>query len=114
MSFITYIKKLFGFHKESRRNHFDGIIQASSFNNSLLSNNPTKLVVVGELNNPKWVQFYCPDDCKEIISVNLMSSSFPHWTMEYNPKNEVTLDPSVDVKKCKSHFWIKDNKIMWV
>lgn len=73
-----------------------------------------KIFIVGH-EKPKWAIFMCPCRCNEIIQVNLMSTHKPNWRVMVGHKG-ITLYPSVWIHafSCKSHFWLKDNKVWWV
>lgn len=74
----------------------------------------TAIYIVGS-EGPKWVVLDCPCRCGERIDVNLMRSRRPVWQLAEKHGN-VTLDPSLwlPAEKCGSHFWIRDNRIIWV
>lgn len=62
----------------------------------------------------RWVHFLCPCGCKELRSVNLMSSRSPHWMLQ-RQGDRVTLHPSVWVTEgCRAHFFVRGNEIEWV
>lgn len=64
------------------------------------------------------VKFLCPCGCGSEIDL-FEEAYFPrkgkNWTITVND-NKVTLHPSVNMvnHKCKSHFWIVKNKVVWV
>lgn len=63
----------------------------------------------------KWLHFLCPCGCGETIDVNLMKSHKPYWTIKKSMLGELTLFPSVNkINGCKSHFFVKKSKIIWV
>lgn len=65
-------------------------------------------------NRPKWVLFFCPCGCKNIITLSLQTNHRPHWRLKQNFDCRTTLFPSVwrDVG-CMSHFWIADGRVYW-
>lgn len=71
-------------------------------------------IVVNE-GHLKWLVFSCPCGCGDKIEVNLMKSIYPVWRLTRSNKG-VTLMPSLwrGYGTCGSHFWIRDNKIVWV
>jgi hypothetical protein len=73
-----------------------------------------KIYVVGS-EKPKWVVLECPCGCGERIDVNLMAARLPAWKLS-SKDGMVTLWPSLWMprEKCGSHFWIKNNRIIWV
>ncbi len=88
-----------------------------------VSENPNKkvpyntLVIVMGNETPKWIKFRCPCGCGSELSIPLMLSYNPHWEIT-NKDNKITLYPSVNVNRkksdCGSHFWIKENEVLWV
>ncbi len=62
----------------------------------------------------KWIiVFLCPCGCKNVIYLNLLKEEAPNWNYTFN-KNKLTISPSIRrTKGCKSHFWIKNGKIVW-
>lgn len=55
----------------------------------------------------------CPCGCKSLLYMNLMQDMNPYWTFKID-KNKISLSPSVDrFVGCKSHFFLKDGKIIW-
>lgn len=97
-----------------RFSQFKGIKNVDSHQN--LSNylRERKLVLIGSRNAPKWLEFVCPSGCGEIVSLNLMRSYRPSWSIKLNKDNTVTVFPSIVTTSCKSHFWIRHNNIEWV
>jgi len=71
------------------------------------------LVERGE--RPRWIVIDCPCRCGERIEVNLMHSRRPVWEVSRRD-DTVSLYPSLWVSKerCGSHFWIRDNRVLWV
>jgi hypothetical protein len=62
----------------------------------------------------RWAHFLCPCGCKDVISLNLMTSQRPCWTLSCDEDGTVSLYPSVDkTSGCKSHFFVKKSKIDW-
>jgi hypothetical protein len=65
-------------------------------------------------NRPKWVLFLCPCGCKEVVTLSLQKSHYPHWILKKSRNKRPTLSPSVwrDIG-CMSHFWMEDGRIYW-
>lgn len=62
----------------------------------------------------RWLHFKCPDLCGENISLNLMKSIKPYWTINIKNKN-LTAEPSIWRQTgCHSHFYIRESQIIWV
>ena len=57
----------------------------------------------------------CPCGCKRRIDLNLVRTQYPVWAV-VSKKGSLSLNPSIWLKDdaCKSHFFIKCNKIEWV
>ena len=95
-----------------KRKSFDLIVIIDMVDDSLVIDG--NIFVVGVKENYKWLKFKCPCGCGALISLNLMKSHFPRWTIkEFNKKN-LTITPSVISTTCGSHFWIRKNKVIWV
>ncbi|WP_423820197.1 DUF6527 family protein [Salinimicrobium sp. TIG7-5_MAKvit] len=57
----------------------------------------------------------CPCGCKDTIMLNLIPDTKPCWTYLHDKLGNQSLTPSVNRKfQCKSHFWIKNNRIVIV
>ncbi|WP_111308884.1 DUF6527 family protein [Confluentibacter sediminis] len=55
----------------------------------------------------------CPCGCKEKIMLNLMDDAKPCWTLKIK-KSDFSISPSIwRTKNCKSHFWLRNRKIIW-
>lgn len=59
--------------------------------------------------------FACPCRCGRRIDLSLMKGDWPHWSLD-NSKGKVTLRPSVWLRadSCSSHFFVRENRIVWV
>ncbi|MEO9504908.1 MAG: DUF6527 family protein [Maribacter dokdonensis] len=55
----------------------------------------------------------CPCDCGDIIMLNLMTDTKPSWNVNIENKNPSVYPSIWRTKNCKSHFWIKDGKLVW-
>ena len=73
-----------------------------------------RLVIIGTPEHPKWLRFACPCRCGEVIALNLMESYNPRWGITVHKDKTLTVSPSVDARVCRSHFWIRKNRINWV
>jgi len=67
----------------------------------------------------KWAKFMCPCRCGKEIVISLNSNIKPNWDVTVslaNGKNKVSFYPSIYMTghKCKAHFFIRNNKILWV
>ena len=63
----------------------------------------------------RWVALECPCRCGERIEVNLMESREPRWILAKNG-SRICLQPSLwmPANRCGSHFFIKNNRVIWV
>lgn len=62
----------------------------------------------------RWLHFLCPCSCGDKISISLMQSSDPHWSLIKNNDRTITISPSISkFTSCKSHFFIKNSRIIW-
>jgi hypothetical protein len=73
--------------------------------------------IIIEYNKGKPVDaiFLCPCGCGEIVKLGLGKEFHPKWKIRIR-KNFVTFLPSINEEGfiCKSHFFIKDSKVIWV
>lgn len=109
--FKKIIKELF------RRKQFKNIVV---FENSSLRESIDNTIMLYKKNGKfVWAKFKCPCDCGKDIVLSLNPNIKPYWTVHLktvNGKQYVTFQPSVWLEgfNCKSHFFIRDNKIIWV
>ena len=55
----------------------------------------------------------CPCGCNEKIMLNLMEDAKPCWKIHLVDDN-LTITPSIwRTKNCESHFFLRNNKIVW-
>lgn len=75
---------------------------------------PNIIFILDEGWQPEALSFKCPCGCNSDIHLNLLKDSRPLWS--YNISNDrITISPSVWKKEgCKSHFFIKKGKVLWV
>ena len=73
-----------------------------------------QLFIVGADSGYKWAILSCPCGCGERIDICLMPSANPRWELSLR-KKRASLSPSIWVpaERCGSHFWIRDNRIIW-
>lgn len=75
--------------------------------------NKNRLYVIGRHNHYWLIIFKCPCGCKGAIYLNLLKEEKPNWDFEVI-KDKITIIPSIKtIKECQSHFWIRNNKIIW-
>ena len=83
--------------------------------------NFSRNVEAGELmtgQNNRLIQFQCPCGCGnqiDLFTKEYWNRPGKNWTIEVKD-SKVTLWPSINMVNhdCKSHFWIRDNKVVWV
>ena len=77
-----------------------------------LADDEIALVVDGAA--PKWVVLNCPCGCQEQIRASLMRSHYPHWELQIEGDESVTLHPSLwRASGCGSHFFLRRGKVQW-
>lgn len=117
LKFVSALRRLWSalFHRAPRRQQsFPGVSYVSSMAETEGPIQKGKLVVVGAMPTPKWVRFICPCGCGEIVALNLMSSHSPRWTITESADGKLSVSPSIDSTTCRSHYWIRRNRINWV
>ncbi|MGO3181485.1 MAG: DUF6527 family protein [Aequorivita sp.] len=56
----------------------------------------------------------CPCGCQENIMLNLMDDADPCWKLNLNDFG-ISVSPSIwRTVDCKSHFWLRNSKVIWV
>ena len=56
----------------------------------------------------------CPCGCGEVIQLNLLPQVRPRWAVEEHIDGTLTLAPSVWRQKgCRSHFILREGRIVW-
>lgn len=103
---------LFGFKKSKRQTLYSFIIVSE------LPERIEKNVIYLEgdegLNDFWYALLKCPCGCNEKIMLNLMDDANPYWKTEII-NSKVSVIPSIWRKvNCKSHFWVTNNKVIWV
>lgn len=76
---------------------------------------PIRSIVVTVEDEEIWcVGLKCPCGCGYTIELPIIKEAKPRWDLNINLQNQISLYPSVFLKKgCKSHFWVKNGKIIW-
>lgn len=82
---------------------------------SLPKQMPLRTIVVAAEDDEFWcVGLKCPCGCDYTIELPVIKEAKPRWDIKFNSQNKISLHPSVFLKKgCKSHFWIKNGKVVW-
>lgn len=64
---------------------------------------------------PRWTMFHCPCGCGDVITLSLQETHDPRWSLEFTDSGRTSFHPSVwKTTGCRSHFWIKDGRVLWV
>lgn len=72
------------------------------------------IYIIGTLEEPWLLAFYCPCGCKKIIKLNLIKGTYPRWNFKVS-KGKINIVPSVwGISGCKSHFVIRKSKVIWM
>lgn len=84
---------------------------------SELPQNPHKQIVYIEgntIDEDYWYAlFKCPCGCGDTIMLNLIQDCKPSWEIHFD-KKRFSIYPSIwRTKKCRSHFWLKNGKVVW-
>lgn len=73
------------------------------------------LVLAREANEDWAVAFRCPCGCGKRLELLLIEEAEPNWLVSIDKGDKPTLHPSVWLKGgCKSHFWLRNGKVIWV
>ena len=76
---------------------------------------PRTLYVLTEDGTPWQASMICPCGCGATLELNLLPDEHPRWKFAADKKSRASLDPSVWRKiGCKSHFWLRSGRIIWV
>jgi len=75
-----------------------------------------KSIYIISSNGQNWfASLKCPCGCGMSINLNMERRNSPCWSALIHINGTLSLSPSVWRKvKCKSHFWIKKGRIIWV
>lgn len=61
------------------------------------------------------VAFRCPCGCGQRIELALIEEAVPRWSLKLDKQGCPSLHPSVWLREgCRSHFFLRDGKIIWV
>lgn len=73
------------------------------------------MYLIGSSNNFWRCVFHCPCGCGELLELLLLDGASPNWTAKLIDDSHVDLSPSIwKTHGCKSHFFIKNNRVLWV
>ncbi len=69
--------------------------------------------LIGENDQFDFLSMTCPCGCKEQLKLSLVKKDKPHWEVIINNK-KISISPSIWKNKgCKSHFFIRNSKVIW-
>jgi hypothetical protein len=91
----------------------------ASYYYEFLSEVPTKIprraiLIISEGHNPDLIVFKCPCDCGDDIYLNILNDAKPRWDFKIK-HGLLNLTPSIWRKSgCKSHFFIRESRVIWV
>jgi hypothetical protein len=96
-----------------------GLIQ---YRSEIISDNPkhdeikdSVIYLIGNSEYVKWAYLKCPDNCGKIIMLSLSTRIRPSWSVNLDRLGRISVSPSIaQTEGCRSHFWIKKGKIIWV
>jgi hypothetical protein len=76
---------------------------------------PSRNLILAREDNEDWaVAFRCPCGCGKRLELLLVDEAKPNWKLTLKNGEKPTLHPSVWLKNgCRSHFWLRDGKIVW-
>lgn len=73
------------------------------------------IYIIGTKENPWLIELQCPCGCQELIQLNTLKEASPCWSFKINKKGKIYISPSIQrIVNCKSHFYIRNSKIVWV
>ena len=77
---------------------------------------PRRDLVLLTENGEDWcVAFRCPCGCGQHIELPLIEEAVPRWRLTLNNQGYPSLHPSVWLREgCRSHFFLREGKIVWV
>lgn len=76
---------------------------------------PRRNLVLVRDGGEEWsVGLRCPCGCGTTLEMMLLRGVRPRWDLSIDAKGHPTLRPSVWLKSgCRSHFWLRDGRIVW-
>lgn len=82
---------------------------------SLPTQMPFRTIVLAIEEDETWcIGLKCPCGCGFTIELPTIIEAKPRWTYQIDKQQNISVYPSVHLqKRCKSHFWIKQGKIIW-
>ena len=80
------------------------------------TNLPWRNLILAREDDEDWaVAFYCPCGCGKRVELLLIREAKPSWSIQIDEAGKPSLHPSVWLTVgCKSHFWLRNGKVVWV
>jgi len=76
---------------------------------------PRDLVLLCEGGEAWSVGMTCPCGCGQLIELPLIPQASPRWRLQVDEAERPTLTPSVWLRTgCRSHFFVRAGKVLWV
>lgn len=77
---------------------------------------PSRKMVLAREDDEDWcVVLACPCGCGQRVELPLIREALPRWKLQVDRHGRPTLSPSVWLKAgCRSHFFVRSGKIVWV
>ena len=73
------------------------------------------IYILTEDGDPWEARMVCPCGCGEPLDLNLIPDDHPTWKATTDAQGRATLHPSVWRHiGCRSHFWVRNGRIIWV
>ena len=73
------------------------------------------VTIVGQKDYKKWAVMKCPCGCGDILNLSLMRNIEPNWHLNIDNLGRLTLSPSIwKTDGCRSHFYLRQSKVIWV
>jgi hypothetical protein len=108
------IAKLSRWFKSQKKEpqYFEGVHRVSSMS-AIPADIARDIYLVEKGRRRAWAVFNCPCGRGHRLVVNLSTSRRPHWTVSVR-KGLASMWPSLWLKQqCRSHFWIRRNRVYW-
>jgi len=81
---------------------------------SLAAMDAGMIFLIGENHIPWQIAFACPCGCGHHIQLGVVDGMKHHWSIKIQDDGSITLSPSIlSLRGCKSHFFIRNNSIVW-
>lgn len=110
--FYKWLLNLFGYKKSRSQKPFTFVIVREL--PEKIKDNILYIEGNESLNDFWYALMKCPCGCNEKIMLNLMDDASPYWKVEI-VGSKASIFPSIWRKvDCESHFWFKNNKVIWV